>query len=273
MQHKLSIITINYNNALGLQKTIESVVSQSFTDFEFVIVDGGSSDESCEIIKKYESKVSKWISEKDNGIYHALNKGIQLATGEYLLFLNSGDILYHNEVLKNNFNHLDGTAIISFDIHIQGQGIDQIIQHPDQMHFSFLFDVTLAHQSTIIQKKLFDQIGLYDESLKIVSDWKFFIEAITNHKASYKAVHDVLAFYFLDGISSSSEGSFLRKKERDIVLKNDFKLFYSDYMKANEMKQIFELNRYKMLTKLENTYAGRKTASLILHIVTKFMGK
>lgn len=273
MQQKLSIITINYNNALGLQKTIESVVNQSFTDFEFVVVDGGSSDESVEVIKKYESKITKWISEKDNGIYNALNKGIQLATGEYLLFLNSGDILYNNEVLKNNFNHLDGTAIISFDIQVKGQGIDQINQHPDEIQFSFLFDETLAHQSTVIQKKLFDQIGLYDESLKIVSDWKFFIEAITYHQASYKAVHDVLAVYFLDGISSSSEGSFLRKKERDEVLKNEFKLFYSDYMKSKEMNQIFELNRYKMLTKLENTNAGRKTASLILSILTKFMGK
>lgn len=262
MQQKLSIITINYNNASGLQKTIESVVSQSFIDFEFVVVDGGSSDNSCEVIKKYESKITKWISEKDNGIYHALNKGIQLSTGEYLLFLNSGDHLIDNTVLKNSINYLDGTQILAFDIKIV-HGLDsEIFSHPDEIQFSYLYNETLAHQSIIIKKDLFDKVGLYDEKLKIVSDWKFFIEALAINRASYKAVHNVLSVYYLDGISASAEGTFTRRKERSEILKQDFSIFNVDYL---ELKKL-DGNRYKMLNEIEQTNFGRNFVSLIFRL-------
>src|SRR6478735_1115877 len=97
---QLSIITINYNNLQGLQKTIESVVSQSFKDFEYIIIDGGSTDGSKVLIEKYSESITYWVSEKDNGIYPAMNKGIQVANGEYLLFLNSGDWFYENTTLS-----------------------------------------------------------------------------------------------------------------------------------------------------------------------------
>lgn len=96
---RLSIITINYNNSIGLRKTIESVVSQTDNTFEYIIVDGGSSDGSVDIIKQYADKVSQWVSERDGGIYNAMNKGVRMAHGEYIMFLNSGDILYDNNVI------------------------------------------------------------------------------------------------------------------------------------------------------------------------------
>ena len=96
---KLSIITINYNNSIGLRKTIESVVSQTDNTFEYIIVDGGSSDGSVDIIKQYADKISQWVSERDGGIYNAMNKGVRMAHGEYIMFLNSGDILYDNNVI------------------------------------------------------------------------------------------------------------------------------------------------------------------------------
>jgi glycosyltransferase involved in cell wall biosynthesis len=100
---KLSIITINYNNADGLQKTIKSVISQTFKNFEYIIIDGHSSDKSIDVIKENENYFAYWCSEKDRGIYDAQNKGIQKAKGDYLLFLNSGDCLENEKVLEKVF--------------------------------------------------------------------------------------------------------------------------------------------------------------------------
>ncbi len=91
---KLSIITVNLNNKDGLQKTIDSVISQTFKDFEWIVIDGGSTDGSKELIEKYSDYISYWVSEPDKGIYNAMNKGIKVAKGDYLEFLNSGDIFF-----------------------------------------------------------------------------------------------------------------------------------------------------------------------------------
>ena len=85
---KLSIITVNFNDAEGLERTIKSVISQTFHDYEFIIIDGGSTDGSVDVIKKYEDHIDYWISEKDGGIYQGMNKGLRQASGEYLNFLN-----------------------------------------------------------------------------------------------------------------------------------------------------------------------------------------
>jgi glycosyltransferase involved in cell wall biosynthesis len=112
MTFKLSIITINYNNSIGLKKTIESVVSQSCSEFEFIVIDGGSQDVSKEIIELHQSKINYWVSEKDKGIYHAMNKGIRASSGEYILFLNSGDVLLDDvEILNKVVLNLNQKAL------------------------------------------------------------------------------------------------------------------------------------------------------------------
>lgn len=268
---KISIISINYNNAIGLQRTIESVKAQNYSDMEYIIVDGGSTDKSVDIIKENEAFIDKWVSEKDNGIYNALNKGIQMATGDYLLFLNSGDHFYNSDVLNKNQYHIRGKDLIAFDIHVFGQGFDQINKHPDELKFSFLFEETLAHQSVFIKKSLFYKVGLYDETLKIVADWKFFIQAVVSHHCTYKSIHEVLSTYYLDGISSGAEGTFIRKNERKSVLKSEFSLFYDDYVNANKNQQLLNMNRFKMLQELEKSFFGRKFSSLVLRIMTKIV--
>ena len=102
---KLSVITINYNNKNGLIKTINSVINQTYKDFEFIIIDGGSTDGSLEVIQEYSGQINYWVSEPDNGIYHAMNKGIVMAKGEYCNFMNSGDCFFDEQVLKNAFSH------------------------------------------------------------------------------------------------------------------------------------------------------------------------
>ena len=97
---KYSIITVNYNNKEGLRKTIESVIHQTFRDFEFIVIDGGSIDGSVDVLKEYDSQIDFWVSEPDGGIYQGMNKGIKKATGEYLNFMNSGDCFYSSDVLE-----------------------------------------------------------------------------------------------------------------------------------------------------------------------------
>nr|WP_315199019.1 glycosyltransferase family 2 protein [uncultured Flavobacterium sp.] len=258
---KLSIITINFNNAEGLQKTIESVKAQNYSDMEYIIIDGGSTDKSVEVIKENETIIDKWVSEKDKGIYNALNKGIEMATGDYLLFLNSGDQFYNSVVLINNEHHIHSQDIIAFDIHLYGLGHDYIHSHPDELQFSFLFEETFAHQSVFIKRSLFDKIGLYDETLKVVSDWKFFIYAIASG-ATYKCIHDVLSTFYFGGISSTAEGTFIRKAERENVLKNEFFLYYKDYKTLQEQKKILNSNRFKLLAEIEKSHIARKIVSL-----------
>ena len=98
---KYSIITVNFNNKEGLRKTIESVIRQSFRDFEYIVIDGGSTDGSADILKEYDAQIDYWVSEPDKGIYNAMNKGIVQAKGEYLNFMNSGDYFYDNQVLQH----------------------------------------------------------------------------------------------------------------------------------------------------------------------------
>lgn len=110
---KLSIITINFNNEKGLKKTLESVSIQTYKNFEFIIIDGGSTDNSVNIIKEYQPIITYWLSEPDKGIYNAMNKGIAQAHGEYCIFMNSGDTFYDASTIEKSLPYLDGTAIVS----------------------------------------------------------------------------------------------------------------------------------------------------------------
>jgi glycosyltransferase involved in cell wall biosynthesis len=262
---KLSIITVNYNNAKGLERTIESVVSQNYEDLELIVVDGNSTDTSVAILEENNLHITKWVSEPDTGVYHAMNKGIGMAEGEYILFLNSGDHFDHSNVLSSINHYLKNEELISFDIRVAGQGKDFIKRHPDNLTFSFLFEETLAHQSVFIKRDLFNKVGYYDESLEIVADWKFFIQAIARHDCSYKTIHETLTTYYLDGKSATAAGTFKRREEREKVLKNDFSLFYDDYIQLRKL----DLNRFKMLEELEKSKPAQKINSLLLRVLLR----
>ncbi len=225
----LSIITINKNNAEGLLKTIESVVEQTFNDFEYLIVDGESSDLSLQTIKRFCNSSRpqfSWISEPDSGIFNAMNKGIKKSRGEYLLFLNSGDFLVNKEVLervfheKNTEDILCGQSIVSD----KGKAI-YTTNTPDFFKLSNFYKSTISHQATFIKRNLFDKFGLYKEDLKLMSDWEFWIRSIILGNASTKKLDIVISDYNLDGISSDINNKALIEIERsrvwtDLGLKN-----------------------------------------------------
>ena len=226
----LSIITINYNNKQGLIQTIESVVNQTWKNFEYLVVDGGSTDGSKDVITQHINDLTYWVSERDKGIYNAMNKGIEMATGDYLLFLNSGDVFKDPSVLEYIYTHLDSAGIVYGDIEcVPNQGENWIVYTPSRLSFQFFTKNTIPHQSAFIRKELFDQYGLYDEKLKICADWKFFVEVICKHNVSYKYVSGVIASYFLDGISSMEENRELTTREKQEYLLNNFSAFMPDY--------------------------------------------
>ena len=233
---KLSIITVNRNNVDGLRKTIESVVSQTFTDFEYIIIDGASTDGSVDVIKEYAHKIDFWVSEPDTGIYNAMNKGILKAKGEYLLFLNSGDKLSKSESITYFDDYLNnGYDIIYGDIKV-GSSKDEFLKtYPDELNFRYFLYDTLPHPASLIKTKSLMKLGNYDENLKICADWKFFIESICLHNYSYKHINNEISTFYLDGISSENKSLELIEIEKLSVLTSSFVAFYSDYIEMERL--------------------------------------
>ena len=185
---KLSIMTVNLNNREGLQKTIDSVVSQTFKDFEWIVIDGGSTDGSKELIEQYAGHFAYWVSEPDKGIYNAMNKGIKVAQGEYCQFLNSGDWLWGADVLQSFYDASQNEDIIYGDC-IEADGTRSVF--PGKIDSLFLYRWTINHQSAWIKSIWFKDEG-YDESYRIASDWKFFLVSLMFKNASYRKV-DIIA--------------------------------------------------------------------------------
>ncbi len=225
---KLSIITINYNNVEGLRKTIESVVNQTYSDFEYIIIDGASTDGSVDIIKQFADKISYWVSEPDKGIYNAMNKGILKANGEYLLFLNSGDWLYGDNVLKVVFKEYRDEDLIYGDaILIDNKKIIERFIYPECLTAFYLFNWMICHQSIFHKKMLFDKRN-YNEQYKIVADWEFLIQAIICNNCTFIKINEIIVYNDATGISSNENAAI---EERNKVLAEYFpQKIIDDYM-------------------------------------------
>jgi len=208
---KLSIITINRNNAAGLRKTMESVFSQTYKDFEYIVVDGASIDESVEVIKKYDQQISNfqspisfiWVSEPDTGIYNAMNKGIRMSHGEYCLFLNSGDFLIARDVLTRVFEEKLEADIINARCNVSDNGnVVWCSPYIPKVTLKDLYFVGLPHQSTFIKHTLFDKYGMYREDFRYNSDMDFWYKAIALGSATTQGVNIITTDYNLDGLST-----------------------------------------------------------------------
>jgi glycosyltransferase involved in cell wall biosynthesis len=212
---KLSIITINRNNAPGLRKTIESVVSQSFKNFEYIVIDGASTDESVDIIKSYSDKISYWVSEPDTGIYNAMNKGIKLAKGEYTLMLNSGDYLVNDKVIQNIIPFLDDIDIVQGNTVIICSGKDKILKGYGKSDISFceVYKGNFLHQATFAKKELFTKYGYFDENYKIGGDTVFFLKSLGFGNATFKYVNVNIAYFDTQGISAN-QSEFWNEQRR-----------------------------------------------------------
>ncbi len=200
----LSIITVNFNNVLGLQTTFDSVFKQTDTNFEYIVIDGNSTDGGKELIEKYKTKINYWVSETDNGIYDAMNKGILAAKGKYLIFMNSGDSFYHDNVIKN-FSKIQNNnfGIIYGNVCLIENDTEKIFEQNYELNLDYFFKHTLNHQSAFIKKQLFDNYGLYETKYKISSDYDFFLKIFVNLPSTFFHYNDTVSVFGLDGISQN----------------------------------------------------------------------
>ena len=217
---QLSIITICYNEAANIERTLQSVVNQTWQYFEWIVVDGGSTDGTLDILEKYKNRINILITKNDNGIYNAMNKGIRLAKGEYIYFLNGGDYFYDNTTLDKIFSQTLTGDLIYGNIMVFDNNIDShLLKMPANITLEFLYHKTLPHQSTLTRKDVFEKIGLYDESLKIAADYDFTIKALTGFNCKIQYLDITFAWYLPNGVSHNDAN---RNAEKEIVHRQYF---------------------------------------------------
>lgn len=222
---KISVITINKNNKEGLERTIKSVITQTFFDkIEYIIVDGGSTDGSLDIILKYREYFKDCKSAVDSGIYNAMNKGIGMMNGDYTLFLNSGDHFHSADAVERMYNHLD-CDIVYGDLCIhQANPKDGYFfkQYPDKVDAEYFVKDALPHEAAFIRSSILKRKP-YREDFRIISDTIFFFESIILDGASYKHVGEVVTDFYLGGVSSFFP-NVQKEKERYFMAGNLNKL-------------------------------------------------
>lgn len=248
----LTIITINRNNAAGLERTMQSVAAQTLTDFEYVVVDGASSDESPEVIQQLASSFKgriHWISEPDAGIYSAMNKGIRMASGDYVQFLNSGDCLVAEDVVERMCSVLEQDAFPSI---LYGNMLKLTPDGRTRRDRCFagkpitlkgFIRGSLNHSPAYIRRTLFDKYGLYDESLKVVSDWKWYLQAVVLGEETPVYTDLDVTRFDMTGISETN--AELRESERrkgllEMIpagILKDYDTWFSDIERMEQLKR------------------------------------
>lgn len=233
---RLSIITINYNDANGLRNTFESIKRQTCKDFEYIVVDGNSNDASLSVIKEYEDCISKWISEPDTGIYNAMNKGARMSSGDYMLFLNSGDFLYSDNAIQSVLAETFDEDIICCSLYSFNKKTGIYNLPPRNVSlYTFIGGGSMLHPSTLIGRSIFNKIGGYIEKYRIISDWCFFIDAMIVQNCSYKVFEKiVLTSFNCYGISSLSNVQQSRIDAQKDFLCTRFPRIIDDYLQLND---------------------------------------
>lgn len=246
---KVSIVTINYNNEDGLRDTLQSVSSQTYQDIEHVIYDGSSVDGSVEIIKTYGHHLAAWKSEANGGIYYNQNRGLEMATGDYCVFLNSGDYLYEKDSIERMVDQIqEGTDIAYGNLWLSNDGELSLKQYPSALPASYFLYETLPHPSSFIKTTFLKKHGGYDERLKICSDWKFFYEAFSIFKATFQHIDFAPSVFGLDGISSNTKNRGRILNEKIEVLTECFPSQLADFKSHQQLtntpiKKVAFINR------------------------------
>lgn len=272
---KLSIITINYNNAAGLKATLDSVVVQTFREFEHIIVDGGSTDGSIEVIEEYVRKVEGvnesrnegihvvWSSEPDNGIYDAMNKGIEKASGEYLYFLNGGDTLVDKfvfELLSKKLNQGEDIIVSKINfVDANGKYHADFQPRMSEISLFHFLQAGIPHQSALIHRSLFQKYGLYDLQYSIVADWEFFLRALILNNATLRYTDITIANFDGTGLTSTHGKEMMDEIAK--VISNSFpRRVVLDYqwMQSNvaDMRRVEWLQHHPFVHKMVNALVG-----------------
>lgn len=242
---KISIITICYNDP-DIKKTCESIVNQTYQDFEWLVIDGGSNQETIDILNTYRNRINVFVSEKDDGVYNAMNKGIRRANGEYLHFLNAGDCYFNEESLQNISKCLNDSDIVYGDLKFLQDNGFFIKKYPNKIPYGWFNFDSLPHPAAFIKKELFNKYGLYNENYKIASDWEKWIEFIDINKCTYKHVPGLVSIHNYNGISSVMNESHL-KERAEIIAK-----YYGESVHSLKTKKYIKFLKIPLLKIIKN---------------------
>ena len=264
---KLSIITINCNDKIGLKRTTESVINQTYHDYEYIIIDGGSTDGSIDIINKYAANISYWISETDKGIYNAMNKGLAIAKGEYCEFLNSGDSFASPLVIEQVINHLG-----RFDVYIGNANnviykkkriLKSIWSSPICFTYKTLYQHTPNHQATFVRTDLLKNIKGFDENFQILADMKMFYELFIRKNCTYSKLHTTIVDYSIGGMSTQNMIQYQKEKKKileEFIPKIIIKDYEDVYKFPSRYTKFFLYNKQFSLTK--------KLSEILLYVIS-----
>jgi glycosyltransferase involved in cell wall biosynthesis len=218
---RLSIITVSYNEEKNIERTLKSIYSQTYSDYEHIIIDGASIDNTTAIIKSFIHDNTTFISEKDKGIYNAMNKGIAFAKGDYVFFLNAGDVLCSIDSLEKAFcNIIDEDMVVFSHFYVRNNG-KKILVDCRRVDLPYqVEECTVAHhQSTIFKRSLFDRFGYYDESYKISGDYDLYARFLYGTGITFKKVPFIISEFYEGGVSTNRLLDGLNVLEDDMVRK------------------------------------------------------
>ena len=217
---KISIITVVWNNKKTIKDAIESVLGQTYKDIEYIIIDGASSDGTVEVVKSYGNKISKFLSEPDNGLYDAMNKGIALATGDVVGILNSDDFYIDNGVIERvmkEFEKSQADSVFADLVYVKSDNLNKVVRYYDSSHFTpqrFAYGWMPAHPTFFVRRCVYEKYGLFRTDLKIAADFDILARFLYTHKISYSYMKEVLVKMRLGGVSTSLSSIWINNIEQ-----------------------------------------------------------
>ncbi len=215
-----------------------SVFDQTFTDIEYIVIDGGSIDGSKEYLETHQDSLFYWVSEPDKGIYNAMNKGIEKATGDYLLFLNSGDSFNNNDVLDKFIAQKPVEDLVYGDsIFIHPDGELELKIMPSNLEGMTIFYRTLNHQSVFHNRRIFENGKRYNEDYKMLADWVLYNEVVLFEGGSYRHIDVVIVNYDANGFSSKPENATIMKNDRNKFFTENSEFFIPHIFENYEVQK------------------------------------
>lgn len=207
---KVSVITVCYNSEKTIERTLRSVISQTYQDIEYIVIDGKSSDQTLKIAENFHPHITQFISESDNGIYDAMNKGLQIATGEIICFLNSDDIYESNKTIERVVKRFQENQIdalfggVSFFHESTPYKVSRTYRFNHFNLRKFSFGWMPAHPASFIKRTLMMKNGLFDPSFQIAGDFDYFLRMFKNLKFNYECSKDILVRMQMGGVSNQN---------------------------------------------------------------------
>ena len=225
---KLSIITITYNDLEGLERTYRSIRRQTFRDYEWIVVDGGSTDGTKEFLEEHNDELAWWCSEKDKGVYNAQNKGTQHARGEYSIYMNSGDSFYADDVLEKVFEkETEGADVIYGNwMLVFENGKTRLGRAPEAADLAYFFEDNMCHQSMLIRTEAV-RSRPYDETFRIYADWEEWLALLMQGK-TFRRIDLTICNFMVGGISTGDDAPEKLKQERKAEIKRIQERYYPE---------------------------------------------